>query len=233
MVSPVRLTNYLRTLKISPSSCQDFPDEAFSACWGVVHFAFLTPGARQAWLRAVTNASFNRTGTLSPSGGNKSFFYVAVLHRKNSAFGYAEAPPATGQIDASAFPWALDDRSFAVLRDKALGGNGLSGAKELTWQQANEEYKKFSDKLGLATPIAIAGGFYLKKIVQAYAPEMLGFVAPEVLIPTTAAAFAALAVRNWTIRMDNAETKENFEVDDARRQFDRTHPAFESELATL
>ncbi len=224
MVNPIRLQNYLHTTEITPASCAEFPDEAFSALWGLVHYAFLVPSARHAWLRAVTVASFNKAGTLSPKGGNKNFFYIAVLHRKNSAFGYAEAPPQSGQLNAAAFPWALDDPSFEALKAKALAGEGLSGAKEMTWEQANQAYKDLTNKYGLATPLAAAGGFYLKKVVQSYAPELLELVGPEVLIPATAAAFAALAVSNWTIRMEKAETKRTFQIDDVRRQFDRTVP---------
>lgn len=165
MVNPIRLQNYLQTTKITPAGCAEFQDEAFSALWDLVHYAFLRPDARSAWLKAVTVASFNSAGTLTPKGGNKSFVYIAVLHRKNSAFGYAEAPPATGQLDAAAYPWALDDPSFETLKTEALAGEGLSGAKELTWEQANQAYTDLTNTYGLATPLAAAGGFYLKKVV--------------------------------------------------------------------
>ena len=51
-------------------------------------------------------------------------------------------------------------------RDVApLAGEGLSGAKELTWEQANQAYKDLTNTYGLATPLAAAGRSYLKKVV--------------------------------------------------------------------
>ena len=53
---------------------------------------------------------------------------------------------------------------------------------------------------------------------------MLALVGPEVLIPATGLAFTGLLVSNWTIRMEKAQTKRTFEIDDKRRAFDRTVP---------
>ena len=113
MASAEQLRNYLETLSIGPGSCQGFEDEALGACIGLVGWGTAGIGSRSGWMQAVTAASFNTSGTTTAGPANKSFFYVALRHRQNSAFGpFGFSTPDWNKFDVADFPWALPDPLF-------------------------------------------------------------------------------------------------------------------------
>ena len=121
---------------------------------------------RDAWYWAACNARQNPTGGLRPGPDNKSFFYAAVMNRKNPAFGTSLNVPKGGTVDAGAFPWALDDASFDTLNAEVKQGRGPAGAKEVTWKSLTDGAEKWRQDHGLSTPVAAFGWVVITGLVK-------------------------------------------------------------------
>ena len=231
-MNSTRLNNYLATVKIDPASCRDFEDEAFQALFGLVNYAQGTDAQRSAWYQAVWNAHFNASGGLTEGASNKSFFFSAVVNRKNSAFGPSLKVAAQGTIDAGLYPWVLDDRAFDKMNAEVKQGKGLAGDRPTTWKDVTDSSNKWEEDHGLSTPVAGLGWVIVTGLIKKYAPGAAAMLlGPEVSAGVAAAAFTAVEFRNWTIRINNAAVKANFSTDERRRNFDRTTPAGQFEIA--
>jgi hypothetical protein len=233
MVNAVRFHNYLATTKIDPGSCRGFENEAFQALFGLVNYCAGTDSQRNAWYQAVWNAHNNVTGGLNAGPNNKSFFYSAVLNRKNSAFGYSLAVPAAGTVDATEYPWALSPAVFNVLNDEVKHGRGLAGVKETKWSDVVAETKQWEDKTGITSPVAVAGWTVISGLVKKYAPRAVVFlIGPEATASAVLLGIGAVAFSNWTIRLNNAAARTNFAIDERRRSFDATSPLIPGEVGS-
>ena len=232
MVLAVRLHNYLATTKIDPSSCRGFEAEAFQALAGLVHYSQGSDAQRGAWFKAVWNAHLNTTGTLKAGPSNKSFFYSAILNRKNSAFGATSfSVPKQGSLDAGEYPWALDDPTFDRLDDEVLHGKGPAGAQEITWKDVTDASTSWQASHGLNTPAVAFGWVIVTGLVKKYAPEAVaGLLSPEIAAAAGLGGIAAVAFYDWTVRINNAAAKSNFAIDEQRRNFDRASPITQSEV---
>lgn len=234
MVNPVRLHHYLATTKIDPASCRGFEDEAFQALFGLVNYASGTDIQRSAWYQAIWNAHMNVTGGLTPGPGNKSFFYSAILNRKNAAFGHSLAVPPTGQLDAVLYPWALNRVTFERLDAEVRQGKGLAGVQETKWKDVVASTKKWEDETGITSPVAVAGWTIISGIVKKYAPRaVVLLIGPEASAAAVIAGVGLVAFSNWTIRLNNAAATANFTTDRARRLFDDASPVTPAEVASL
>ena len=221
-VSP-QLQAYLATLKISPDSCKGFEMEALGACMGVVHYLSMKDDQRLAWLTAIQTASFNSAGTLTAGPDNKSFFYIAVLHRKNAAYGMAIKPWKADFIDPVEYPWALPEEVFRKLDAEVIQGKGLAAGKQTQWSDVVQAGADMVKSKGGATPIAGLGIFALKRLITRYAPRLAAVVFSEWTVPVLLAlGFTAVTLQNMAVRVRNADAKQNFAVDRRRRDLDKT-----------
>ena len=236
MVSLDRLQNYLVTVKIEPQLCRGFEDEAFQALFGLVNFAQAPARQRTGWLEAVSAARSNTSGTLSAGPSNKSFFYSAVLNRKNAAFGSSQVVPPSGSLDAGQFPWALNDATFAEMNAQVKQGRGPADSHQASWDSITDEASKWQKDHGLSTPAAGFGAFIVATFIKRYVPKLAALaldVNPWAAASVPAAGYVVNTFNNWTIRVNSAAAKANFAVDETRRSYDAANPLTALEVASL
>lgn len=226
--SAERLRNYLTTLAIDPSSCQGFEDEALGACVGLVGWGWAGnpagwSAARMAWMRAVTVAASNTSGGLKAGPANQSFFYSAIQHRQRAAFSpFGFSPPDWKKFDAGNYPWALPEPLFRKLDDEVRQGNGLAGARAVTWKSVTKTINDYKDEIGLSGPLGVLGKKLFKKFLLKFAPDLAeGAIAEWGAVVVSAGAFAAIAAGEIIIPIHNAQVKRAFEVDRIRRDYDK------------
>lgn len=203
--SPLKthLLSYLETLCIGPGSCKGFEDEALGACMGLVHYLSMSAPQQVAWLTAVQNATMNSTGTLDPGPANKSFFYHAILNRKNSAFGYNLAPWNLRDIDPVDYPWALLEPLFRSLDKEIKRGKGLAAVPEIKYEEVVAKIVGWNDKHGAATPIAGVGILLVRKLVQKYAPKLVAaFLGDWALLVIGIVGFTAIGMKTWSLNVE-------------------------------
>lgn len=219
MASAEQLRNYLMTPKIGPGSCVGFEDEALGACIGLVNWGSVGMSSRTAWLRAVTMASFNKSGGLTAGASNKSFFYSALQHRQRSAFSaYGVANPKWDEFDVADFPWALPEPLFRTLLPDVRADKGRTYENPPTW----DDVLNVTKALGAGTPAWIFGKKMFAAFLTKYAPDLVGGAMADWAGPASAAAlYGAVGFENIAAKCHNVQTKQAFEIDAKRRDYDR------------
>ena len=219
MASTEQLRNYLETLSIAPGSCRGFEDEALGACIGLVGWGTAGMSSRSSWMQAVTAASFNTSGGTTAGPSNKSFFYVALRHRQNSAFGpFGFSTPDWNTFDVADFPWALPEPLFRQLYPDVMADKGRTYERPPTW----DDVQAVGKAIGLSGPAGALGKKLFKNFLVKYVPALAESAAADWAGPVSAGGlYAAIKVGNFAARTHNKQTQQAFQVDAKRRDFDR------------
>ena len=176
--------------------------------------------AHAGWMHAVTAASFNNGGGTDAGPANKSFFYSALRHRQNSPFG----PFGLGQVDwatfdAADYPWALPEPLFRQLYPDVMAGRGRTYERPPKWS----DVQAIGTAIGLSGPASGMMKKSFKAFLLRYAPAFAESATAEWATPAVlAAGGAGIQVANWAARMHNRETRQTFQLDARRRDYDRT-----------
>ena len=222
MASSEQLRNYLETLSIDPGSCRGFEDEALGACIGLCGFGIAGDATRRAFAIAIDTAAYNSPGTLTAGPANKSFFYHALMSRRNAAFNHSLLAPDWKRFDAANHPWALPEQLFRSLDALVQQGKGLAGEKAMTWDEVVTHWQTATKAIGLATPAGVLGKKLFKSWLVRFAPGLAESAVAEWAIPVTVTTvFLAVTVESIVVPIHNAQVKQAFAIDRKRRDYDR------------